>query len=106
MAAATLVVTKMWEMATASRAMVDPGLKPNHPSQSTKTPSTVSAMLCPGVARGFPSAPYLPMRGPITMAPASAAQPPTACTTVEPAKSKKPLSASHPPPQIQWPMTG
>ncbi len=29
--------------------------------------------------------------------PASAAQPPTLCTTVEPAKSQKPLVASHPP---------
>jgi hypothetical protein len=35
------------------------------------------------------------------MTPASAAQPPTECTTVEPAKSHMPAFCSHPPPQIQ-----
>ena len=41
------------------------------------------------------------------MTPASAAQPPTEWTTVEPAKSRKlPSCASQPPPQIQWPVIG
>jgi len=40
------------------------------------------------------------------MAPARAAQPPTLWTTVEPAKSKKPILARKPPPQIQWPVMG
>ncbi len=38
--------------------------------------------------------------------PTRAAQPPIECTTVEPAKSRKPLLASQPPPQIQWPTMG
>ena len=54
----------------------------------------------------FPPGPNLPRRGPSTRIPASAAQPPTLCTTVEPAKSQKPAVASQPPPQIQWPVTG
>ena len=49
----------------------------------------------------LPPGPYLPRRGPRTRMPASAAQPPTLCTTVEPAKSQKPAVASQPPPQIQ-----
>jgi hypothetical protein len=48
-----------------------------------------AVMLWPGMARGFPSAPYLPMRGPRMMAPVRAAQPPTECTAEQPAKSQK-----------------
>ena len=44
--------------------------------------------------------------GPTTNAPASAAQPPTPCTMVEPAKSWKPRTASQPPPQVQAPTIG
>ena len=40
------------------------------------------------------------------MAPARAAQPPTECTTVEPAKSEKPISDSQPPPHCQEPEIG
>ena len=39
------------------------------------------------MATGVPSFLNLPMRGPSTIAPASAEKPPTACTTEEPAKS-------------------
>ena len=70
----------------------------------------------PGMARGLPSLSYLPMRGPRMMAPMRAAQPPTLCTTVEPAKSAKacpgassvplPSRANQPPPQNQWTTTG
>ena len=63
-------------------------------------------MLWPGMALILPSSAYLPMRGPSIMMPASAAQPPIECTTVEPAKSNKPSLASQPPPQIQWPTIG
>ena len=53
---------------------------------------------------------YLPMRGPMTIAPASAMTPPIACTTPEPAKSTAPWPspqfmppcASQPPPQTQF----
>ena len=55
---------------------------------------------------GTPSGLYLPMRGPSSRMPANAAQPPTECTTVEPAKSNMPSAASQPPPQIQCPVTG
>ena len=79
-------------------AVVEPALKPNHPSQRMKTPSAASGRLWPGMARGVPSAAYLPARGPRTSAPAKAAQPPTECTTVEPAKSMKPIASSQPPP--------
>ena len=37
-AAARLVVSAMRAMASASAAMVEPGLKPNQPSQSTRPP--------------------------------------------------------------------
>ena len=63
-------------------------------------------MLCPGMAWTLPSLPYLPMRGPKTMTPARAAHAPVECTTVDPAKSQKPSSASQPPPHIQCPTMG
>ena len=87
-------------------AMVEPGLNPNQPSQRISTPSAAEVMLWPGIGWTLPSLPYLPMRGPSTMTPASAAQPPTECTTVEPAKSRKLFAPSKPPPQIQWPVIG
>jgi len=62
-------------------------------------------MLCPGRALGRPLT-YFPIRGPKSRIPASPAQPPTLCTTVEPAKSQKPKLPSQPPPQIQCPVTG
>ena len=57
----------------------------------------------PGMARGLPSLSYLPIRGPRMMAPMRAAQPPTLCTIVEPAKSIIGVasSASQPPPHSQ-----
>ena len=88
------------------KLMVEPGLKPNQPSHSTNRPITAKDMLWPGMARGFPSLSYFPMRGPKTRAPARAAQPPREWTTVSPAKSRKPRSASQPPPQTQWPTMG
>ena len=92
MKAAVLVVMKMCEIALGSAAIVEPGLNPNQPSHSTKQPMTADVMLWPGIAFTLPSGPYLPRRGPSTRMPASAAQPPTLCTTVEPAKSQKPAA--------------
>ncbi|GIU90580.1 MAG: hypothetical protein KatS3mg010_1679 [Acidimicrobiia bacterium] len=46
------------------------------------------------------------MRAPTSSAPIIAAQPPVACTTVEPAKSRNPRWASQPPPHIQCPKIG
>ena len=42
--------------------------------------------------------PAVKILGPKTIAPASAAEAPAACTKVDPAKSEKPSSFSHPPP--------
>src|SRR3990172_13005342 len=97
-AAAVLVATAIRPIAPASAAIVLPGLKPNQPNHSTKTPSVANAMLWPGSGSTLPSLLYLPMRGPSAMAPANAAQPPTECTTVEPAKSNMPSFAAQPPP--------
>ena len=90
-AAARLVLTKIMAISLFA-AVVEPGLKPNQPSQRMNTPRAASGMLCPRIGLTFPSLVYLPSRGPRTMAPARAAQPPTEWTTVEPAKSMKPKS--------------
>ena len=59
-------------------------------------------MLCPGIARGLPSAPYLPRRGPSSSSAASAPVAPIRWTAVEPAKSCMPtLAWSQPPPNTQ-----
>ena len=75
---------------------VDPALKPNQPIQSRNVPSAAKIRFDGVKRRTEPSSPYLPTRGPMTMAAANATQPPTAWTTVEPAKSMKPSSASQP----------
>ena len=108
-AAARLVVTKTRAAVSSAppvRATVEQPLKPNQQNQRMNTPSAPSVSEWPGIARALPSLPYLPMRGPRIAAPTNAATPPTMCTAVEPAKSWKPICASQPPPQIQWPETG
>ena len=72
---------------TSVAASVEAALKPNQPNSRMKQPSMAIGMWWPGRVLAVPSALYLPMRGPSTMAPASAATPPTVCTTPEPAKS-------------------
>src|SRR3989338_3645510 len=104
--AAMLVVRQICAIRRGSAAIVLPGLNPNHPSQSTMAPISASDILCPGIALIRPLGPNFPKRGPRIMAPVRAAQPPTECTTVDPAKSQKPDFASQPPPQIQCPMVG
>ena len=109
-AVAIFVVTKI-RLAVSSVSSpvietVEQPLKPNHANQRMNTPSAASVRLWPGIAFTVPSSSYLPMRAPRIFAPISAQTPPTMCTAVEPAKSWKPISASQPPPQIQWPLTG
>ena len=74
---------------SAATLIVLPGLNPNQPNQSTRQPMKASDMLCPGMACTLPVEEYFPMRGPRITAPVRAAQPPTECTTVQPAKSQK-----------------
>ena len=65
-------------------------------------PRPNSGMLWPGIARGLPSAPYLPRRGPRCSSAASAPVAPIRWTAVEPAKSCMPmLVCSQPPPNTQ-----
>ena len=63
-AAAAIIVVTPTRMTALSAASSEPALKPNQPNHRTKTPITVKAMLWPGIARGLPSSPYLPIRGP------------------------------------------
>ena len=102
--------TRTWLMVTALAASpslsTEPPLKPNHPNHSMNTPSVTTSTLEGGLARTVPSRRNLPSRGPATIMPASAAQPPVLCTIVEPAKSLNPNSSSQPPPQVQAPTTG
>src|SRR5208283_2397580 len=79
-----------------------------------KVPITTYTMLCAGKGRGRPPGPNLPSRGPRTTESAIAQNPPTAWTTVDPAKSTYPWPRfmvvpscdSQPPPQTQQPNTG
>jgi hypothetical protein len=66
---------------------VEPALKPYHPNHRMKTPSIPKGRLWPPMALAEPSALKRPYLGPRSIAPISAVMPPTACTTVEPAKS-------------------
>ena len=87
-AADRLVVTAMYVKLAPSGliSVVLPALKPNQPSQRMNTPKAAIGMLCPGIGIVFPFR-YFPIRGPRTIAPAKAHQPPIECTTVDPAKS-------------------
>ena len=85
--AAMHVVTSVSDTRFGSPDRTEPPLNPNQPSHSRKTPMAASGMLLGRIGRMRPSGRYLPMRGPSSMAPANAPQPPTACTMVEPAKS-------------------
>src|SRR5690606_18288304 len=88
-----------------SAAKVLPPLNPNQPSQRMKTPNAPSGKLWPGIVLiALPL--YLPMRGPIFQAAINAATAPVRWTTVDPAKSIKPICDSQPPPHTQWPTIG
>ena len=79
-AAAMLVFAKMRPMSvmspTVPAASCDPPLKPNQPSHRMNIPNVASARFDPGIGMVLPSL-YFPIRGPSTIAPAKAAQPPT-----------------------------
>src|SRR5580704_10394317 len=85
--AARFVFTATTEMRRSVAPSVDPGLKPIHPKSKRNVPVTTNTMFEAGNARGFPSAPYFPRRGPRMSASAMAQKPPTLWTTDEPAKS-------------------
>src|SRR5215813_11449315 len=112
--AARFVFMAIPEMRRSVAPRVEPGLKPIQPKRRMKVPVTTKATLCAGKARGLPSESYLPSRGPRMMASAMAQKPPTAWTTVEPAKSTYPWPKlmltpnceSHPPPHTQQPKMG
>ena len=72
-AAARLVMIRISAKRPSSASRVEPGLNPNQPSHRISTPSPNRGMLCPGIARGLPSLPYLPLRGPSSSSAASAA---------------------------------
>ena len=102
-AAARFVTIAISGKRPSSAPRPEPGLKPNQPSHRIRMPRPNSGMLWPGIARGLPSAPYLPRRGPSSSSTASAPVAPIRWTTVEPAKSCMPnWVASQPPPKIQW----
>ena len=88
-----------------------PPLKPSQPTQIESAPSTASGRLLAVISRGRPVRSKRPSRGPTATQAMSANQPPTECTTVDPAKSTKPRPASHvaspvrAPPQAQCPKT-
>ena len=101
-AAAMFVFTYTLAIAAASAALPsaswDPPLKPNHPNHSIKVPIVAKGKFDPGIAITEPLEAYLPNLGPIIIAPVNAAHPPTEWTSVEPAKSEKPISERNPPP--------
>ena len=84
-------------------------LKPNQPNQSKKVPSVTNGILeaAKGTIDFFsPFLPNLPSLAPKTITPANAAEPPHACTNVDPAKSEKPAALNQPPPHCQPIETG
>src|ERR1700727_1406499 len=85
--AARFVLMATTEMRKSVAPSVEPGLKPIQPNSRIKVPLTTYTMLCAGNALGFPSGPYFPSRGPNMTDKAIAQNPPTPCTTLDPAKS-------------------
>src|SRR6267143_116531 len=96
-----------------------PGLKPYQPNQRMRPPLTAIVKSCGSIGAPPSRLNLRPSRGPRTIEPASAMNPPIVCTTVEPAKSWKPIpndgkkwpslpiKANQPSgPQAQWPMIG
>ena len=75
---------------------VEPALKPIQPNQRIKTPPVAMTSEWPGISTGLPSSSNRPRLAPRHIAAARATQPPTLCTTVEPAKSIKPRWANQP----------
>src|SRR5690606_38826108 len=105
--AATRVLREIG-ITNSSAASSEPGLNPNQPMNRIMAPRTTNGIEWPGIARSFPSLVYRPSRGPRTIAPINAAQPPVACTMVDPAKSENGVlsCASHQPLQVHLRTTG
>src|SRR5579885_2271838 len=88
--AASVVLADTRPMPSQSMAdNVEPGLKPYQPNHRMTPPMAPSARSCAGIGPPPSFLNFRPRRGPNTMHPASAITPPTVCTTVEPAKSRK-----------------
>src|SRR5262249_33323716 len=85
--AARLVFTAITEICRSVAPSVDPPLKPIQPNSRINVRATTNGTLCARNARGLPPA-YFPARGPKITASAMAQNPPTVCTTVDPAKSQ------------------
>src|SRR5579871_3899105 len=85
--AARFVFTATTEIRRSVAPRVEPGLNPIHPKSKRNVPVTTYTTLWAGKTRIRPPEPYLPSRGPRMIARAMAQKPPTAWTTVEPAKS-------------------
>ncbi len=75
-AAARFVFTKIMAISLFA-AVVEPGLNPNHPNHKINIPRAAIGILCPRIGFIPPFFRYLPRRGPSTIVPARAAQPPT-----------------------------
>ena len=86
---ASIVLTTTMLIRRSVPESVEPGLNPNQPKARMKVPTTTIGTWWPGMACGLPSR-YLPIRGPMTIAPARPMTPPIAWTTPEPAKSTAP----------------
>src|SRR5580692_8067223 len=112
--AARFVLTATTEIRRSVAPSVEPGLKPIHPNNRMNVPVTTYTTLWAGKTRIFPPGPNFPRRGPSMIASAMAQNPPTACTTVDPAKSTypwprfivDPSCESQPPPHVQQPEIG
>ena len=86
-AAASVVVTNTRDTPPGSAERTDPPLNPYQPNHRRKTPIVASGILWPRIGLIRPFCPYFPILDPTKIAPTSAAQPPTLCTRVDPAKS-------------------
>src|SRR5580704_1702483 len=85
--AARFVLTATTEIRRSVAPSVEPGLNPIQPNSRMNVPVTTYTTLWAGKTRIFPPGPNFPRRGPSMIASAMAQNPPTACTTVDPAKS-------------------
>ena len=82
---AIMVLTATMPMRPSPPASELPALKPNQPKARMNVPSCTIGMSCGRMALTLPSAPYFPMRGPISSAVMKASAPPCKWTTPEPA---------------------
>jgi hypothetical protein len=90
--AASVVLVAMRPMPSKSIAeSVLPGLKPYQPNHRMKPPTVAIVRSCGSIGPPPSRLKRRPSRGPSTIAPAKATNPPMLCTTVEPAKSWKPV---------------